>query len=94
MARQNGKSFKNGFSGYKYGKLFTVAAKKRQARIAWEEMSKFIKTDEDLQELFDIKDYKSLILAKDTQCTIEALSKESGLDDGFRSIFTSVGEYH
>ena len=102
MARQNGKSFKNGirgtyiagFSGYKYGKLFTVATKKRQARIAWEEMSKFIKTDEDLQELFDIKDYKSLILAKDTQCTIEALSKESGLDDGFRSIFTSVDEYH
>lgn len=102
MARQNGKSFKNGirgtyiagFSGYNYGKLFTVATKKRQARIAWEEMAKFIKTDEDLQELFEIKDYKSLILAKDTQCTIEALSKESGLDDGFRSIFTSVDEYH
>lgn len=102
MARQNGKSFKNGirgtyiagFSGYNYGKLFTVATKKRQARIAWEEMSKFIKTDEDLQELFEIKDYKSLILANDTQCTIEALSKESGLDDGFRSIFTSVDEYH
>lgn len=102
MARQNGKSFKNGirgtyiagFSGYNYGKLFTVATKKRQARIAWEEMAKFIKTDEDLQELFEIKDYKSLILANDTQCTIEALSKESGLDDGFRSIFTSVDEYH
>lgn len=102
MARQNGKSFKNGirgtyiagFSGYNYGKLFTVATKKRQARIAWEEMKKFIETDEDLQELFDIKDYKSLILANDTKCTIEALSKESGLDDGFRSIFTSVDEYH
>lgn len=102
VARQNGKSFENGikgtyiggFSGYNYGKLFTVATKKRQARIAWEEMAKFIKADEDLQELFEIKDYKSLILANDTQCTIEALSKESGLDDGFRSIFTSVDEYH
>lgn len=102
MARQNGKSFKNGirgtyianFSGYYYGKLFTVATKKRQSRIAWEEMAKFIKTDEDLQEMFEIKDYKSLILANDTQCTIEALSRDSGLDDGFRSIFTSVDEYH
>jgi len=102
MARQNGKSFKNGirgtyiagFSGYNYGKLFTVATKKRQARIAWEEMAKFIKTDDDLQELFEIKDYKSLIISNDTQCTIEALSKEGGLDDGFRSIFTSVDEYH
>lgn len=102
MARQNGKSFKNGirgtyianFSGYNFGKLFTVATKKRQARIAWEEMAKFIKADEDLQELFDIKDYKSLILANDTQSTIEALSKESGLDDGFRAIFASIDEYH
>lgn len=102
MARQNGKSFKNGirgtyianFSGYNYGKLFTVATKKRQARIAWEEMAKFIRADEDLQELFEIKDYKSLILANDTQSTIEALSKESGLDDGFRAIFASIDEYH
>ena len=102
MARQNGKSFKNGirgtyianFSGYNFGKLFTVATKKRQARIAWEEMAKFIKADEDLQELFDIKDYKSMILANDTQSTIEALSKESGLDDGFRAIFASIDEYH
>ena len=102
MARQNGKSFKNGirgtyisnFCGYNFGKLFTVATKKRQARIAWEEMMKFIQADPDLNELFDIKEYKSLILAKDTQSTIEALSKEGGLDDGFRAIFASIDEYH
>ena len=102
MARQNGKSFKNGirgtyianFSGYKFGKLFTVATKKRQARIAWEEMKKFINIDEDLKELFEVKDYKSLIVANDTECTIEALSKESGLDDGFRAIYASIDEYH
>ena len=102
MARQNGKSFENGikgtyiagFSGYNYGKLFTVATKKRQARIAWEEMEKFIEADEDLQELFTIKDYKSLIIANNTKCTIEALSKEGGLDEGFRSIFASIDEYH
>jgi phage terminase large subunit-like protein len=102
VARQNGKTFENGimgtyiagFSGYHFGKLFTVATKKRQARLAWEEMSKFISIDPDLQELFDVKDYVSLIKDKQTNCTIEALSKESGLDDGFRSIFCSIDEIH
>lgn len=102
MARQNGKTFENGitgtyvagFSGYKFGKLFTVATKKRQARLAWEEMSKFITIDEDLNELFKVQDYKSLITALETDCTIEALSKEAGLDDGFRSIYSSIDELH
>jgi phage terminase large subunit-like protein len=102
MARQNGKTFENGilgtyiagFSGYQHGKLFTVATKKRQARLAWEEMSKFIGIDPDLSELFKVKDYKSLIEAQGTNCTIEALSKEAGLDDGFRSIFSSIDELH
>ena len=102
MARQNGKSFKNGirgtyfsaFGGYNYGKLFTAATKKRQSRIAWEEMAKFIRIDKQLGEFFKVQDYKSLITALNTQCTIEALSKEGGLDDGFRSIFNSIDEIH
>ena len=102
MARQNGKTFENGimgtyiagFGGYNYGKLFTVATKKRQARLAWEEMSKFITIDPDLNEFFSVKDYKSMIEALETNCTIEALSKEAGLDDGFRSIYASVDEIH
>ena len=83
-----------GFSGYKHGKLFTVATKKRQARLAWEEMAKFVKADPDLGELFDVKDYKSTIIANGTECTIEALSREAGLDDGFRAIFASIDELH
>lgn len=102
MARQNGKTFENGimgtyvagFGGYKHGKLFTVATKKRQARLAWEEMSKFVNIDPDLSELFTVKDYKSVIVANETECTVEALSKEAGLDDGFRSIFSSIDELH
>lgn len=102
VARQNGKTFENGITGsyianwggYNFGKLFTAATKKRQARIAWEEIQKFITIDKDLQALFDVKDYKSLIIAKRTGCTIEALSRESGLDDGFRAIFCSVDEIH
>lgn len=102
MARQNGKTFENGimgtyiagFGGYNYGKLFTVATKKRQARLAWEEMSKFITIDPDLGEYFQVKDYKSVIECLETYCTIEALSKEAGLDDGFRSIYSSIDEIH
>jgi len=94
MARQNGKTLENGiigtyiagFCNYRYGKLFTVATKKRQARLAWEEMAKFITADQDLSELFTVKDYKSLISSHLTNCSVEALSRESGLDDGFRSI--------
>ena len=102
MARQNGKTFENGimgtyiagFGGYHYGKLFTVATKKRQARLAWEEMSKFITIDPDLNEYFKVMDYKSVIEALETYCTIEALSKEAGLDDGFRAVYASVDEIH
>lgn len=102
ISRQQGKTMENGilgtyiagFSGYNHGKLFTVATKKRQARLAWEEMAKFVQIDPDLGELFDVKDYKSTILALETLCTIEALSRESGLDDGFRSIFSSIDELH
>ena len=102
VARQNGKTFENGimgtyilgFSKYKYGKAFAVATKKRQARLAWEEVKKFIEGDEDLSEYFKIQDYKSLITALNTQSTFEALSREGGLDEGFRSIFASVDEIH
>lgn len=102
VARQNGKSFENGimgpyiaaFSGYKEGKLFTAATKRRQAKIVWDEMRKFIQADEELSVFFNIKEYASTIKALNTGCTIEALSKEGGLDDGFRGIFNSVDELH
>ena len=102
VSRQQGKSLENGimgtyiagFSGYHYGKLFTAAPKKRQSKIAWEEMMKFIRSDPDLGELFQIKEYKSLITALETNCTIEALSRESGLDDGFRGLMISLDEIH
>ena len=102
MARQNGKTFENGimgtyiagFGGYNYGKLFTAATKKRQARLAWEEMSKFITIDPDLSEYFKVMDYKSTIEAIGTHCTVEALSREGGLEDGFRSIYASIDEIH
>lgn len=100
MARQNGKTFQNGivgtyisgFGGYRYGRLFTAATKKRQAKLAWEEMAKFIEIDPELTEKFRVQEYKNLITALETKCTVEALSKEAGLDDGFRSIYASIDE--
>ena len=102
ISRQQGKTMENGlmgtyiagFSGYRHGKLFTAATKKRQSRLAWEEMAKFIKADPDLAELFDVKDYKSTIVANLTDCIIEALSREGGLDDGFRALMASIDELH
>lgn len=102
VARQNGKSFENGimgpfiaaFSGYQDGLLFTAATKKRQAKIAWNEMRKFIEVDEELSDYFKVQDYISTITALNTGCKIEALSKEGGLDDGFRAIFISLDELH
>ena len=105
MARQQGKSFLQGingtyiggFSGYHYGKLFTAATKRRQSKIAWDEMAKFISADESLAEYFEVKEYKGLITAKKTHCTIEALSKESGyngtrdLDETLISMITTRG---
>lgn len=110
ISRQQGKTMENGimgtyvagFSGYRNGKLFTAATKKRQARLAWEEMAKFIKADPDLEYdrvknpdgYFEVKDYKSTIVARLTECIIEALSREGGLDDGFRAIYVSIDELH
>ena len=102
VSRQQGKSFENGimgpyiaaFGGYQEGKLFTAATKRRQAKIVWDEMRKFIQSDSELSEYFSIKEYSTTITALNTGCTIEALSKEGGLDDGFRGIFNSVDELH
>lgn len=102
VARQNGKTFINGINGtyiagfgnYQYGKLFTAATKQKQARLAWEEIKKFIQIDDDLNEFFEIKDYINTITCPSTDCTIEALSRDSALDEGFRGIYISLDEVH
>ncbi|MDD2218286.1 MAG: terminase large subunit [Eubacteriales bacterium] len=101
-ARQNGKTFENGiqgtyiagFGGYNYGKLFTAATKWAQAKLAWEEIMKFVLIDSDLSELFKVQEYKTLITALGTNSTIEALSKDRSLDEGFRAIYNSIDEIH
>ncbi|MGL5439877.1 MAG: terminase large subunit [Filifactoraceae bacterium] len=102
LARQNGKSFLNGimasyygnFDKYKNGKIFCTATQKKQAKIVFDEVVKFIKGDEELQEYFDIIDYKNEIHCLSTGTVISALSRDTNSLDGFRCLLGVVDEYH
>ena len=102
VARQQGKSVLNAilgikcsnFDNYNYGQIYCTATKSDQARIVLNEISKVIKADADLQELFDIKDYKSEITGKITNTAIRALGRDTKSIDGFRPYLGIVDEYH
>lgn len=102
MGRQNGKSFIAGelcndmatFSGYREGKIYCTATKQDQAKIVWQEVAKFIKSDKDLTELYKIKDYVSTITSLVTDTEIKAIGRDTKSADGFRSILAVIDEYH
>ena len=102
MGRQNGKSFLAGvlcsdfctFSGYRLGRIFCTATKQEQANIVWDEVAKFIRTDDELSELYDIKEYNHIITSKVTGCYIKSIGRDTQSADGFRSILAIVDEYH
>lgn len=101
LGRQQGKSLMNGvlgtfygnFTDYQHGQIYCSATKKDQAKIVLNEMIKFIKSDEELAELFKIKEYKSTIECLNTNSTIIALSRDTKID-GFRPYLGIVDEYH
>ena len=82
LGRQNGKTFINGilacyygnFDGYKYGKIFCTATKQDQANIVFDEVAKFINSDEDLSEWFKVHDHNHTIDCLLTHSEIKALS--------------------
>lgn len=102
LSRQQGKSVLNAilgikcssFDGYNYAQIYCTATKSDQARIVMEEIEKFINADADLEELFDIKDYKNEIRAKLTNSKIKALGRDTKSIDGFRPYLGIVDEYH
>lgn len=57
-------------------------------------MVKFINADEELGELFKIKDYESVIECLLTNSKIKALSSDVKRIDGFRPLVGIVDEYH
>ena len=102
MARQNGKSFIGGelsndfatFSGYNFGRIFCTATKQDQANIVWDEVDKFIESDNDLKELYKIRTHDRTITSRVTGSYIKAIGRDTKSADGFRSILAIVDEYH
>lgn len=102
LARQNGKSFLNGilaayygnFTKYKYGQIYCTATKKEQALIVFNEIKKFINSDDDLNELFKIHEHNATIDCLLTNSKIKALSGDTKSIDGFRPYLGIVDEYH
>lgn len=102
VARQNGKTFLAGeegvhwssFSGYKEGRIFCAATKQDQAMLAWDEIRKFIQSDNELDELYKVTKSTNTITSKITGTTIKALGRDTKSLDGFRSILAIVDEYH
>jgi phage terminase large subunit-like protein len=102
LGRQNGKSMLNGvlgikcsnFDGYQYGQIYCTATKADQAKIVLNEMIKMIRADDELAELFKIKEYESTIEALRTHSVIKALGRDTKSIDGFRAYLGIVDEYH
>ena len=102
VGRQNGKSMDNGitlaysagFTGYRHGQLCCAATKKKQSKIVWNEVKKFIEGDKDLSSFFTIKDHCSQIICNHTGSVIDALSRDTEGIDGMRIYAGSIDEYH
>ncbi|WP_231037615.1 terminase large subunit [Pectinatus frisingensis] len=102
MGRQNGKSFIAGelgndfagFSGYQFGRIFCTATKQDQANIVWDEIDKFIESDDDLKELYKIRTHDRTITSRVTGTVIKAIGRDTKSADGFRSILAIIDEYH
>lgn len=102
VGRQQGKSLMNGvlgtfygnFDGYNYGQIYCTATKQDQAKIVLNEMIKFIRSDEDLEEMFKIKEYESTIICLITNSIIKALGRDTKSIDGFRPLLGIIDEYH
>ena len=102
LGRQNGKSFLNGilaayygnFATYRHGQIYCTATKKDQADIVFNEVVKFIRSDPELEELFEIHEHNGTIDCLITHSKIKALSGDTKSIDGFRPLLGIVDEYH
>lgn len=102
LSRQQGKSILNAvlglycgnFDGYMEGQIYCTATKQEQAKIVLKEIIKFIRADSDLEELFNIKEYRSEVIGNITNTSIRALGRDTDSIDGFRPYLGIVDEYH
>ena len=102
VGRQNGKSLINGilaayygnFDGYRYPQIYCTATQRDQALIVFNEITKFVRSDVDLDECFRIHEHNSTIDCSLTGGVIRALSGDTKRIDGFRPYLGIVDEYH
>ena len=102
LARKNAKSLLNSglaiklsaFDNYPNAQVYCTATKMKQARIVWEQASKFINAESDLKELFKIKDHDAIIESLFNGGKIMALGRDTGTIDGFDPHGGVIDEYH
>jgi phage terminase large subunit-like protein len=102
LSRKNAKSLLNsgiaiklsGFDDYANAQVYCTATKMKQARIVWEQASKFINIEPDLRELFKIKDHDAIIECLLNGGKIMALGRDTGTIDGFDPHGGIIDEYH
>lgn len=102
LARKNAKSLLNSglaiklvsFDNYPNAQVYCTATKMKQARIVWEQASKFINAEQDLKELFKIKDHDAIIESLFSGGKIMALGRDTGTIDGFDPHGGIIDEYH
>nr|WP_243149580.1 terminase TerL endonuclease subunit [Clostridium niameyense] len=102
LARKNAKSLLNsgiaikltGFDNYANAQVYCTATKMKQARIVWEQASKFITIESDLNDLFKIKDHDAIIECLFNGGKMMALGRDTGTIDGFDPHGGIIDEYH
>lgn len=104
MARKNGKSFLCAFlafdfstlSAIKDGQIYTAGTNFYNASIVWNDVKKTIEGNKQLEEYFQVKDYRdsrSVIINKKNGTNIIPLSGTTD-KDGFLPLCAVVDEYH
>lgn len=101
VARRNGKSFLSGeqatfFSSYLGVKdrIFCAATKQDQANIVWDDIRNFIESDNDLTELYKVKEHDRTIRSLVTDTTIKSVGRDTKTMDGFGNILSICDELH
>lgn len=94
IGRQNGKSFLSGieginwstFMGYREGRILLGATKQEQANIVWNEIAKFIRADNHIEELYKVTEHTKTIKSLVTGTEIKSVGRDTKSLDGFRTI--------
>ncbi len=101
VGRRNGKSFLSGtqatfFSSHlsQKDRIFCAATKQDQANIVWDDIRNFIESDQDLEELYKIKEHDRTIKSLVTGTTIKSLGRDTKSMDGFGNILSICDELH